>query len=174
LIASRASWYTWTKFDSDIIQMLGSEIPELVEEDGLEKNEIRRLRVELTIDGKEDDYADEFFFHNHSHRIRDLPKLEACDVLVNQIYDWAHYSRDMYWGACPKSHVRYIDVSTGEWVSEDTAGPYIDWIDTNRGESRDYQRIIDEWDEEDEEDVKQREEALMKMKEPLPRIDLDY
>jgi hypothetical protein len=53
--------YIWAKFDSDIIQMLGSEISELVEEDDLEKNEIRRLRVELTSDGKADDYADEFF-----------------------------------------------------------------------------------------------------------------
>jgi hypothetical protein len=90
------------------------------------------------------------------------------------MYNWAHYSTDMYWGACPKSNVRYIDVSTGEWIGEDTAGPYLDWIDTNRGETRDYQRIIEDWDEEDEEDVKQREEALMKMKEPLPRIDLNY
>lgn len=55
-----------------------------------------------------------------------------------------------------------------------TAGPYADWMHTTRGETRYYQRIIDDCDEENEDDVRQREEAMMNTKEPLPRIDLNY
>lgn len=37
-----------------------------------------------------------------------------------------------------------------------------------------YSRIDDDWDEENEEHVKERYEAMMKIKEGLPRINLDY
>jgi hypothetical protein len=166
--------YVWAKFNSDIMQMLGSVMCGLVEHKHVEMNEIRRLRIEMAIDDKRDDYEEEFFFHKYRHRIRDLPTLEVCDVLVNDgLFSWTDLIEDVYWGVCSKSNVRIIDAKTGEWIDLDTAGPYADWIYTNRGETRDYQRIIDDWDEEDEEDVKQREEAMMKMKEPLPRIDLN-
>jgi hypothetical protein len=82
--------------------------------------------------------------------------------------------KDMYWGACPENNVRIIDAKTGRWISADTAGPYLDWMDTGRGKTRDYQRIVDYWNEEDEEEVEERYNAMMKMKEPLPQIDLDY
>jgi hypothetical protein len=173
-VAEGVPRYIWSKLDSDIIQMLGSVMSVLVEEDRTEKNEIRRLRIEFVTENGIGDES-EFFFHNYSHRFRDFPKLNGCDVLVTDgLHTWAHYMKDLYWGVCPRSNVRIIDAKTGEWIDEDTAGPYQDWIDCDRGQTRDYQRIDDYWDAEDEEDVAKRYEAMKKMHEPLPRIDLNY
>jgi len=140
----------------------------------VEMNEIRRLRIEMTINDTREDYQEEFFFYEYRHEVRNLPQLEGCHILVvNGLLYWTGIVGDAYWGACPKSNVRIIDAKTGEWLDMNTAGLYADWIHTTRGETRDYQRIIDDWDEDDEDDVRQREEAMMKMKEPLPRIDLN-
>lgn len=85
---------------------------------------------------------------------------------------------ETYWGVCPKSNVRIVDAKTGEWIDIDSAGPYVDWMDNRMGIDPDdgpvYTRIDDFWDAEDEEDVKNRYEAMMKMKDGLPRIDLNY
>jgi hypothetical protein len=62
-------------------------------------------------------------------------------------------------------------VKTGEWSNAATAGPYRDYLDTGHGESKDYQRIDDDSDE--EEDAEEIYEMMMKMKGPLPRIDLE-
>jgi hypothetical protein len=119
--------------------MLGSKMCGLVEDKRVEVNEIRRLRIEMAINDKRDDYEEEFFFHNYNCRIRDLPKLECCDILVNDgLFSWKNLIKDIYWGACPESNVRIIDAKTGEWIDLDTAGPYADWIYNNRGETRDY------------------------------------
>jgi hypothetical protein len=153
--------------------MLGSVMCRLLDHNRVGMNEIRRLRIELG--AEHGSYESEFFFHIYSHRIRELPKLEGCDVLVyDGLHTWARLIEETYWGACPKSNVRIIDGKTGEWIDADTAGSYIDWIDTSRGETRDYQRIDDYWDEDDEEDIETRYNAMMKMKDPLPRIDLNY
>jgi hypothetical protein len=168
--------YIWANFTNDIIQMLGSTMCGLVEYRHVEMNAIQRLRIEMAIDNNErDDYEEEFFFHDYSHRIRDLPRLEGCDILVNDgLSAWTRLIEEVYWGACSQRNVRVVDAKTGEWIDMDTAGAYADWVDTNGGETRDYQRIIDDWDAEDEEEIRQREEAMMKMKEHLPRIDLGY
>ena len=161
--------YIWADFGSDTLQMLGSTMCGLVEDKHVEINEIQRLRIEMSLDGMRDDYEEEFFYHKYSHRIRDLPRLEGCDVLVNDgLVSWTSLIEDVYWGACPKHKVRIVDAKTGEWIWRDTAGPYADWIYTDRGATRDYQRIVDVWNEEG------REEAMMRMEEGLPRIDLNY
>lgn len=138
-----------------------------------EKTEITRLRVEL-VDQKGWDES-ESFYHDYSDRFRDFPKLEGCDVLVTDgLRVWGSLIEERYWGACPPSNVRVVDANTGEWIDEKTTGPYADWIDTSGGEGEGYLRIEEFWDEEDEEDVQARYEAMMKMREPLPRIDLNY
>jgi hypothetical protein len=171
-VAEGSPCYIWSKLDSDIVQMLASEMSELVEEDRAEKNEIRRLRIELIGDRMDDE---ELFYHSYSHHFHSFPKLKGCDILVvHGLFTWARLIEDVYWGACPKSNVRIIDAKTGEWIDVNTAGPYRDWIDCGRGETRDYQRIDDDWDAEDEDDIAKRYKAMKKMDEPLPRIDLNY
>jgi hypothetical protein len=177
--AGKSSRYIWAKLDSDIIQMLGSAMSELAGEERSERNEIRRLRVEMAVRKEmhtSDYWSDESesFLHEYSHRICDFPKLEGCDVLVaGDLSRWTSFIEETYWGVCPQSNVRIIDAKTGEWIDADTSGPYKDWIDTGRGQSRDYQRLIDYWDEADEEDIAKREEEMMKMQEGLPRIDMN-
>ena len=146
---------------------------ELAKEDGLEKNEIRRLRIELVDENRNDE--SESFYHDHSDRFRYFPKLDGVDVLVpDSLFYWGRIFEETYWGACPESNIRIINTKTGEWINEQTAGPYLDWIDTGHGKTRDYKRIDDNWDEEDEEDVAERYKSMMKMQEPLPQIDLNY
>lgn len=168
--------YIWTKFDSDIIQMRGVTMSTVAENEKfeVERKEIRRLRIDVFDDEK--GYETEFFHHNHSLNFCHFPKLEGVDVLVSdELRNWAMSIEDLPWGACPKSNVRIIDAKTGEWIDMQTAGPYSDWIDTG-GSSEEglYQRIDYDWDGNDEEDVKERYEAMMKMREGLPRIDLNY
>ncbi|OAL50072.1 hypothetical protein IQ07DRAFT_587751 [Pyrenochaeta sp. DS3sAY3a] len=165
--------YIWSKFDSDIIQLPGSIMSRLNHISSAERTEIMRLRVELV---REDGWDEsESFFHFYSHQFRYFPKLEGCDVLVpDGLREWASLIEETYWGTCPQRNVRIVDANTGEWIDERTAGPYADWVDTSGGEGGDYQRIDEYWDEEDEEYVQARYEEMMKMREPLPRIDLNY
>ncbi|KAH3942628.1 hypothetical protein HBI56_169330 [Parastagonospora nodorum] len=112
----------------------------------------------MAIENAQDDYEKEFFFTTCRHQVWDLTKLEGCDILVDHsLILSAHFVGNVHWRACPKSNVHVVDTETGEWIDSNTAGP-----------------IIDDWDKESEEDFKQREEAMMKMKEPLPRIELNY
>ncbi|KAH7408773.1 hypothetical protein DE146DRAFT_647137 [Phaeosphaeria sp. MPI-PUGE-AT-0046c] len=174
--------YIWANFDSDSFQMLGSVMWGLVEEDHPERNEIRHIKIELATGNAlydELDYELEFFYHNYRHHICHLPKLGSCDVLVNgDLHFWGSSISEMYWGTCPRSNVRMIDAKTGEWIDMDTAGPYLDWMDNYMGidpeEGPIYTRMDQFWDEEDEEDVATRYNAMMKMKEGLPRVDLNY
>ncbi|EFQ89198.1 hypothetical protein PTT_14627 [Pyrenophora teres f. teres 0-1] len=163
--------YIWACLETDIIQMDSYLMKELVEEDSLEKQEVRHLRLEsMSASGWD---ASGFFYHDHAHKIRHFPKLERCDVLVNDgLYDWGVFVMEIYWGTVPRSNVRIIDAKTGEWINSVTAGPYLDYLDTGHGEHRNYVRTVDGYD--GEEDGEERYEALMKMKEPLPRIDLNY
>jgi hypothetical protein len=161
--------YIWVCLASDIIQMSSDLMSRLAIHDDSKKKGIRHLRLELMADGWD---LSEFFFHDYSHSIRDFPNLESCDILIDDgLYNWAQFIEEGYWGTCPDSNVRIVDAKTGEWISAVTAGPYRDYLDTGHGESRDYQRIVDYWDE--EEDAEERYEALMKMKAPLPRMNLE-
>lgn len=62
-------------------------------------NAITRLRIELSIDDKQDDdgYEHEFFFHEYSQRIRDLPNLQNCDILVKDaLHNWTSFIEQMF------------------------------------------------------------------------------
>jgi hypothetical protein len=143
----------------------------------LEKAEFRHFRIEVfNIVNKYD--VSELFFQHYSHRIRDFPKLERCDVLVDDgLRTWEQFTEH---AGGPKIHVRIVDAKTGEWFDEESEGPYMDYIDNSYNlehglEGISYTRIDDDWDEESEEDVKGRYDAMIKMKEEgLPRINLDY
>jgi len=145
----------------------------LAKGDSLEKQQLRHLRVELMFDNGPD--ISEFFFHNYRHEIPNFPKLERCDVLVTEgLRRWGYHLLDMYWGACLIDNVRMIDAKTGEWINGVTAGPYVDYLDTSYGSYPEYGyvRVDIHWDE--KEDAEERYEAMMRMKGPLPRIDLNY
>jgi hypothetical protein len=146
-------------------------------EDSLEKAELRHFRVEVfSIISAYD--VSESFFHHYSHRIRDFPKLERCDVLVDDgLRTWDQFTE--YAGG-PKIYVRIVDAKTGERFDEESEGLYMDYMDNSHNlehglEDIWYTRIDDDWDEESEEDVKRRYEAMIKIKEEgLPRINLHY
>jgi hypothetical protein len=76
--------------------------------------------------------------------------------------------------------MRIVDAKTGEWFDEESEGPYMDYMDNSYNlehglEDISYDRIDDDWDEENEEYVKRRYEAMIKMREEgLPRINLDH
>lgn len=173
--------FIWVNYDHDILQMLGSTMSLNMAQARSEIFRIRRLRIEIGTETEPDDdgYQAEFFCHNYSLQFRELPLLQGCDVLVrDRLSNWGSFIDETYWGVCPKSNVRIVDAKTGEWIDIDSAGPYVDWMDNRMGIDPDdgpvYTRIDDFWDAEDEEDVKNRYEAMMKMKDGLPRIDLNY
>ncbi|KAA8618518.1 hypothetical protein A1F94_005979 [Pyrenophora tritici-repentis] len=170
-VVDRSPRYIWTCLETDVIQMDSYLIKELVKEDSLEKQEVRYLRLELMSFSGWD--ASDFFYHDHSRRIRHFPKLERFDVLVNDgLYNWGHCVMEINWGAIPRSNVRIIDAKTGQWIHPVSAGLYLDCFDTSHGGTRDYIRIVDGYDE--EKDGEERYQAMVKMKEPLPQIDLNY
>jgi hypothetical protein len=150
--------------------MLSSAMYDLVVHKHLGTHSITHLRIELSFNHTRDDSEEAFFFHKSSHRIRELPRLQECDILVNDgLFAWTISPEDIDWGA---NFIRTVYAKTGGWIDEDLAGVYADWVYTNGGETREYQRIVEGWDEKDEEDVKGREEAMMKMKSGLPWVDL--
>jgi hypothetical protein len=168
--------YIWTCFDTDIVQMTSSLMSQLAKGDSLEKREIQHFRLDLMSDTWD---LSESFYYYHSHRIRDFPKLERCDILVyDGLRNWGEFIKDTYWGACQKSNVRFIDAKTGEWIDVESDGPYQDYRDNyigiDMGEVPVYTRIDDDWDEENEDHVQKRYEAMIKIREGLPRIDLNY
>jgi hypothetical protein len=155
---------------------MDSTLSELAEGASLEKKESRHFRLELMSDSWD---LSESFYHVHSYLIRDFPKLEHCDVLVyDGLRNWGEFIKDRYWGACPKNNVRFIDAKTGEWIDIESDGPYQDYsnnyIGIEIGEEPVYTRIDDDWDEENEDHVKERYQAMMKIREGLPRIDLNF
>jgi hypothetical protein len=168
--------YIWTCFETDIVQMDSTLMGQLAKGDSVEKNEIRHFRLELMSDGWD---LSESFYHFHSHLIRNFPRLERCDILVHDgLCNWCRFIEDGYWGSCPKSNVRFIDAKTGEWIDVESDGPYEDYSGNYIGIEIDeepvWSRIVDDWDEENEDHVKERSEAMMKIREGLPRIDLNY
>jgi hypothetical protein len=72
--------------------------------------------------------------------------------------------------------MRIVDAKTGEWFDEESEGPYMDYMDNSYNlehglKDISYNRIDDDWDEENEEYVKRRYEAMINMREEgLPRI----
>jgi hypothetical protein len=107
--------------------------------------------------------------------IQNSHKLEPCDVLVD---DGLHKCGQMIGHAGPNTNMRFVDAKTGEWFDAESEGPYMDYIDNSwimeHGLDIAYTRIDNNWDKENEEDVKKRYDAIMKIKEEgLPRIKLD-
>jgi hypothetical protein len=166
--------YIWVCFESDIVQMESGLVGAFAErEDSLEKTEIHHFRLEVFNTLYD---ASELFYHFHSHRLSDFPKLERCDVLVD---DGLRQWDQCHGKAGPKVYMRFVDAKTGEWFDAESEGPYMDYmgnyIGLEQGLDIVYSRIDDDWDEENEEDVKRRYEAMVKIKEEgLPRINLDY
>jgi hypothetical protein len=171
--------YIWACFESDIVQVESGLVEAFAErEDSLEKTEIQHFRLEVSNSVYD---ASASFFHYHSHRLRDFPKLERCEVLVDDgLRNWDQCC----WEAGPKVYMRFVDAKTGKWFDAESEGPYMDYMDNFIGleqglklgrEDISFTRIDDYWDEDNEEDVKTRYEAMVKIKEEgLPRISLDY
>lgn len=170
-VVDGSSRYIWTKFDSDIIHLLGTVMGKLAKGNGPDNHKIRRLRIDLANMFLADELAP--FYRKHSKRFRCFPRLDGVDILKPYSLWYSDGLLEMTdWGACPASNVRIIDADTGEWVDAQTAGPYQDWLDTDHGENRDFKRVVPNWNEGNEEDVAKRYNAMMKIH-PLPRIDLN-
>jgi hypothetical protein len=169
--------YIWTDFTHDILQIRPYLISELL--DTTEKDVIQHMRINLMHDYKE--YGAEFFFYNHSYRIRDFPSLQHVDIMVEGgLHCWTKLIVENYWGACPMANVRIVDGGTGEWICEDTCGVYADWLDSRAVLNREngdiadiwFTRVVEDEDGEDKKDIfEQRVEAVKRFK-GLPKMDL--
>ncbi|KFY82714.1 hypothetical protein V500_10371 [Pseudogymnoascus sp. VKM F-4518 (FW-2643)] len=176
--------HIWVNFDCDVIQMNCGLLPE---ENLLGRGESRHLRVELGLD------ETEYFHYSYVHKLNvyqlgNFPKLQSFDLLVSDglCPRWRSFIKKTDWGACPRGNVRIVDGKTGEWIDEETSGPYRDYIDANGRRNEHYTRLVyygdgDEDEDEDrdedgyyEENDEERMEALRRLQIPLPRIDLDY
>lgn len=96
------------------------------------------------------------------------------DILVDGFdHTWTKLIEETYFGSCPKSNVRVVDTQTGEWIDDETSGSYQDYVDTGRGQTRDYCRVVDYDPDSDDPDDEQRYIAMMNIQKGLPRISLD-
>lgn len=161
---------------------------DVVQSDSVERNGIQHLRIILESDNKEKWDLSDSFFHNHAHEIRNFPSLTSCDVLViDGLIQWTKLIEEKYWGNCPTKNVRVLDAKTGEWIDQDTGGPWQNWLNSSRGTDREgYTRIMPEvwWEEVDENDPRyererceeldgdERWEKLMRLKDRVPRMDV--
>ncbi|KAF2820196.1 hypothetical protein CC86DRAFT_360760 [Ophiobolus disseminans] len=150
-----SSQYIWANFENDIMQMESTLMKEIAKDDNPERNGIRHLRLQLEDDIYGFDMS-EFFFHDHQYKIRYFPNLRSCDVwVIDGLSNWVEVVMIGYWGSLPTKNIRIVDAKTGEWIDAESAGPIVsDW-----------------WNE--EEDGEERFKALMKIKDGLPRVDLD-
>jgi hypothetical protein len=122
---AESSRYIWTCFESDIIRMEGYLVEHFADrEDSLEKAEFRHFRVEVFSIISAYDIS-ESFFHHYSRGIRDFPKLERCDILVDDgLHTWDQFTEH---AGGPKIYVRIVDAKTGERFDEESEGPYMDY-----------------------------------------------
>jgi len=165
-ITASTGRYIWVNFDHDTIHIpttfLGCH-------GSIPVDDIQHLRIEL---GDRWEDVEERWWDRDLDTLRDFPKLKSVDLLVP--FELRFYSQyiDAYFG-CDKDNVRIISKSTGEWFDNETAGPYIDYIESWGGEHLDGMTRVVEWDV-DEETRKERVEDMKQIQMPRPRINLDY
>lgn len=134
--------------------------------------EIQHLRIELLDERGEE--VEEYWWHHHLPVLRDFPKLRSVDLLVpKELRYYTQYIEDAYFGACGKEEVRIVHLGTGEWIDEETAGVYLDYVESWGGEQLDCMTRVVEWDV-DEESRRERVEDMKLLEMPRPRIGLDY
>lgn len=162
--------YIWVNFDHDTIHVRSTVFWDL-QSSSIPISDIKLLRIELLDEqGKE---VEEDWFHHHRDQLRDFPKLKSVDLLVpRELRFYDQYIEDTYFGTCEKDNVRIVNMSTGEWIDNKTAGPYIDHIESWGGEHLDSMTRLVDWD--DEESRKERMEDMKQLQMPRPRINLDY
>ncbi|RDL34592.1 uncharacterized protein BP5553_07720 [Venustampulla echinocandica] len=163
--------YIWVSFDHDTIHVR-STVFWGFEFTRLPIGDIKHLRIELVDEeGKE---VEEDWWYHHKALLRDFPKLKSVDLLVPlELRFYGQYIEDAYFGTCDRKNVRIVNMSTGEWFDDETAGPYIDYIESWGGEHLDCMTRLVEWDV-DEESRKERVEDMKQLQMPRPRINLDY
>jgi hypothetical protein len=135
------------------------------------KKNIKHLRLQLVSPTGLDE--SETFFDKYMYCIGAFPSLQSCEVLVDDLMEWGNTIIEVSWGACPKSGVRFVDKKTGEYITAENSGAYVDWIETE-GDTRGYfLSVRDEaWNLDYDEEA--RTEAMMEMKDGLPRIEVDW
>jgi hypothetical protein len=118
--------YIWTNFDHDVIRTRSS-VPG--RQDFVERNKIRRLKLEWT-DGNGEDYTNSSYLYE-VYCVSHLCALESVDLLVGTglARGWGNLIKTTYWGACPRKNVRAVSEKTGEWVDEEASGVFQDYDD---------------------------------------------
>ena len=161
--------YIWVNFDHDTIHVRSTVfwLPEM-----LPLSDIKHLRIEL-VDIQGEEVIEDWWYH-HLRKLRDIPKLTSVDLLVpRELRFYDQYIEDACFGTCERDNVRIVNMSTGEWIDNETAGPYIDYIESWGGEHLDGMTRVVEWDV-DKETRKERLEDMKQIQMPRPRINLDY
>ncbi|KAF3001488.1 hypothetical protein E8E13_008738 [Curvularia kusanoi] len=114
--------YIWVDFKSDIIQMHGSLVSELVEEKGLEVSEIRHLRVDLIDEDGWDEHL--WFYHRFAFKTENFPALQSLSVFINKVaVEWLHFVTTtdpkppfsgIYWVPCSPEEIEFVDDKSRE------------------------------------------------------------
>jgi hypothetical protein len=135
------------------------------------REKIKHLRLQLVSPTGLDE--SDLFFEKYMHCIRGFPSLQSCEVIVDSLMEWGNDIIDVFWGACPKNCVRFVDKKTGQYMTAENSGAYVDWIDTEGGTRGYFLSVRDEaWNGDYDEEA--RTEAMMEMKDGLPRIEVDW
>ncbi|KAH8724882.1 hypothetical protein GQ44DRAFT_617151 [Phaeosphaeriaceae sp. PMI808] len=118
--------YIWANFERGILQMLSSYMNDLVSRTSLEGEGARHLRIELLRPDGRDDSED--FYHEHCNRICEFPGMPFTHLIlpkgITDSFPCTTLIDGIYFGSCPKSNIRIINAKTGEWIDEETSGPY--------------------------------------------------
>jgi hypothetical protein len=135
------------------------------------KKNIKHLRLQLVSSQIIDE--SEMFFDKYMHCIRNFPSLQSCEVLVDDLMQWGNTMIEAFGEERLKSSVRFVDKKTGEYITAENSGAYVDWIETEGGTRGYFLSVRDEvWNPGYDEEA--RTEAMMEMKDGLPRIEVDW
>lgn len=159
-------------FDHDTIHLRDSwQLDGPPHYEGFPLGDIKYLRMELG-----DERAEQDFWWYQLELLEAFPKLKSVDILVTRELEFYRYFielDDPFFGTCRKDNVRIVNMTTGEWIDKETAGPYVDYIESWGGEHLDCMTRLVVWDV-DEESRKERLEDIKQLQMPRPRINLDY
>lgn len=128
--------YIWTCYENDRFQMSSSLMAELSKGSSEGKKNIKHLRLQL-VSPTGIDESDTFVF-KYIHRIGEFPSLQSCEILVDNLKSWGDTINEFGWWVRPKSgvhsvEIRFVDKKTGEYITVENSGAYVDWIDTEGG-----------------------------------------
>jgi hypothetical protein len=163
--------YIWANFEADVFYMHSSVIVWILDDHGATAAAIKHLRLHnITVCGDED--ADGFGY-TYRYRVAEFTNLANFELLVDRLWQWGNELCEPGWGPPSPSNLRCIDRKTGEYITAENGEAYVDWYESGGG-TLGY--LPSEWDQtwHRHQDEESRIEAMMEMKNGLPRMEVDW